>query len=81
MFFDDAMRAADNPGISGITTGITDLDKRPTGCKINSIVIAAPPSMGKTTFAMNLVTAALPHVQHQSWYSAWKCRRLISAGG
>lgn len=63
--FDDAMRAADNPGISGITTGITDLDKKTDGMqKSNSIVIAAPPSMGKTTFAMNLVTAALPHVQY-----------------
>lgn len=63
--FDDSVRASDNPGISGITTGIHDLDEKTDGLqKANSIVIAAPPSMGKTTFAMNLVTAALPHVQY-----------------
>lgn len=63
--FDDSVRASDNPGISGITTGILDLDEKTDGLqKANSIVIAAPPSMGKTTFAMNLVTAALPHVQY-----------------
>lgn len=63
--FDDSVRASDNPGISGITTGIKELDEKTDGLqKANSIVIAAPPSMGKTTFAMNLVTAALPHVKH-----------------
>lgn len=62
--FEDSVRASDNPGISGITTGIKDLDEKTDGLqKANSIVIAAPPSMGKTTFAMNLVVSALPHVQ------------------
>lgn len=63
--FEDSVRASDNPGISGITTGIKDLDEKTDGLqKANSIVIAAPPSMGKTTFAMNLVVSALPHVQY-----------------
>lgn len=62
--FEDSVRASDNPGISGITTGIKELDEKTDGLqKANSIVIAAPPSMGKTTFAMNLVVSALPHVQ------------------
>lgn len=63
--FNDAIRASENPGISGITTGLKDLDEKSDGLqKGNSIVVAAPPSMGKTAFAMSLVLAALPHVKH-----------------
>ena len=63
--FNDAIRASDNPGISGITTGLSELDEKSDGLqKGNSIVVAAPPSMGKTAFAMSLVLAALPHVKH-----------------
>lgn len=63
--FDDAERASANPGISGITTGLKDLDDKSDGLQRgNSIVIAAPPSMGKTAFAMSLVLSALPVVTH-----------------
>ena len=63
--FNDAIRASENPGISGITTGLKDLDEKSDGLqKGNSIVVAAPPSMGKTAFAMSLVLSALPHVKH-----------------
>jgi replicative DNA helicase len=63
--FNDAIRASENPGISGITTGLSELDEKSDGLqKGNSIVVAAPPSMGKTAFAMSLVLAALPHVKH-----------------
>lgn len=63
--FDDMDRAAANPGISGISTGIQKLDDMTDGLqKSTSIVIAAPPSMGKTTFAMNLVVQALKQVRY-----------------
>lgn len=63
--FQDAERASLNPGISGITTGLKELDEKSDGLqKGSSIVIAAPPSMGKTAFAMSLVLAALPRVKH-----------------
>ncbi|BGI50898.1 MAG: replicative DNA helicase [Arsenophonus endosymbiont of Ceratovacuna japonica] len=42
-------------GITGISTGYKDLDKKTLGLQNSDlIIIAARPSMGKTTFAMNL---------------------------
>lgn len=44
-----------NNGVTGVTTGFTDLDKKTAGMQPSDLVIvAARPSMGKTTFAMNL---------------------------
>ncbi|MGI9283398.1 MAG: replicative DNA helicase [Endozoicomonas sp.] len=46
--------------ITGITTGFNDLDEMTSGLQSSDMVIvAARPSMGKTTFAMNLVENAL----------------------
>ena len=46
--------------ITGITTGFTDLDNMTSGMQSSDmIIVAARPSMGKTTFAMNLVENAL----------------------
>ncbi|CAL4325488.1 Replicative DNA helicase [Buchnera aphidicola (Eriosoma grossulariae)] len=47
----------DNPhnGITGINTGYHDLNKKTSGLQQSDlIIIAARPSMGKTTFAMNI---------------------------
>ncbi len=45
--------------ITGVTTGFSKLDERTSGLNAGDLVIvAARPSMGKTTFAMNLVEAA-----------------------
>ncbi|WP_199610417.1 replicative DNA helicase [Flocculibacter collagenilyticus] len=42
-------------GVTGVSTGYTDLDKMTAGLQSSDLVIvAARPSMGKTTFAMNL---------------------------
>ncbi|MDN3608333.1 replicative DNA helicase [Vibrio ostreicida] len=42
-------------GVTGVTTGFTDLNKKTAGLQGSDLVIvAARPSMGKTTFAMNL---------------------------
>ncbi|SNC58478.1 replicative DNA helicase [Sodalis endosymbiont of Henestaris halophilus] len=42
-------------GITGVSSGYLDLDKKTAGLqKSDLIIIAARPSMGKTTFAMNL---------------------------
>ncbi|MCY4471272.1 MAG: replicative DNA helicase [Kistimonas sp.] len=47
-------------GITGLTTGFTDLDEMTSGLQPSDMVIvAARPSMGKTTFAMNLIENAL----------------------
>lgn len=44
-----------NNGITGISTGYKDLDKKTAGLQNSDlIIVAARPSMGKTTFAMNL---------------------------
>ncbi|NNM52616.1 MAG: replicative DNA helicase [Pseudomonadales bacterium] len=46
--------------LTGLTTGFDDLDERTTGMQRGDlIIIAARPSMGKTTFAMNIVENAL----------------------
>lgn len=42
-------------GVTGVSTGFKDLDKKTAGLQRSDlIIIAARPSMGKTTFAMNL---------------------------
>lgn len=47
-------------GVTGLTTGFADLDDRTSGLQPSDLVIVAGrPSMGKTTFAMNLVENAL----------------------
>jgi len=49
-----------NEALTGLSTGFTDLDKRTSGLQGGSLVIvAARPSMGKTTFAMNLIESAI----------------------
>ena len=46
--------------LTGVTTGFDDLDERTGGLQPSDlIIVAARPSMGKTTFAMNLVENAL----------------------
>ncbi|MCO4758974.1 MAG: replicative DNA helicase [Oceanospirillaceae bacterium] len=46
--------------MTGVTTGFDDLDKKTAGMQPSDlIIVAARPSMGKTTFAMNLVENAL----------------------
>jgi len=50
--------------LTGITTGFDDLDKKTAGLQSSDlIIVAARPSMGKTTFAMNLVENALMATQ------------------
>lgn len=42
-------------GVTGVSTGFVDLNKRTAGLQPSDlIIVAARPSMGKTTFAMNL---------------------------
>ena len=42
-------------GVTGVSSGFADLDKKTTGLQPSDlIIVAARPSMGKTTFAMNL---------------------------
>lgn len=47
-------------GITGLSTGYKDLDKKTSGLqKSDLIIVAGRPSMGKTTFAMNLAEQAV----------------------
>jgi replicative DNA helicase len=46
--------------LTGVTTGFDDLDQKTAGLQPSDlIIVAARPSMGKTTFSMNLVENAL----------------------
>lgn len=55
----------ENNGITGVSTGFVDLDKKTAGLQPSDlIIVAARPSMGKTTFAMNLCeNAALENIE------------------
>jgi len=47
-------------GLTGLTTGFNEVDNRTSGWqKADLVIVAARPSMGKTTYAMNLVENAL----------------------
>lgn len=47
-------------GLSGLTSGFIEIDNRTAGWqKADLVIVAARPSMGKTTYAMNLVENAL----------------------
>jgi replicative DNA helicase len=48
-----------NGGVTGVSSGFSDLDKMTAGFqKSDLIIVAARPSMGKTTFAMNIAENA-----------------------
>ena len=49
--------------ITGVPTGFSDFDEQPAGLqKSDLVIVAGRPSMGKTTFAMNIVeNAAIKH--------------------
>lgn len=52
---EEAAAAYKTEGISGLTTGLTDLDKSISGLHNSDlIIIAGRPGMGKTTLAMNI---------------------------
>ena len=52
--------AGKSEGLTGLSTGFDDLDKETSGLqKGDLIIVAARPSMGKTTFAMNLCENAM----------------------
>lgn len=49
-----------NKEVTGVSTGFADLDKKTSGLQPSDlIIVAARPSMGKTTFAMNLCENAM----------------------
>lgn len=51
--------------LSGLPSGFTDLDKVTNGLhQSDLIIVAARPAMGKTTFALNLIEAALFKTEH-----------------
>jgi replicative DNA helicase len=55
----DALYQRDNP-ITGVSTGFSDLDGLTSGLQASDlIIVAGRPSMGKTSFAMNLAEHAL----------------------
>lgn len=58
----DRLEALNKAGkeITGVSTGFNDLDKKTSGLQRSDlIIVAARPSMGKTTFAMNLCENAM----------------------
>ena len=55
----EALYSSRNP-ITGLSTGFDDLDKKTAGLQPSDlIIVAGRPSMGKTSFAMNIVEHAL----------------------
>ncbi|MCP4985648.1 MAG: replicative DNA helicase [Colwellia sp.] len=57
--------SAPSGGVTGVPSGYADLDKMTAGLqKSDLIIVAARPSMGKTTFAMNLAEHAAMTQDH-----------------
>ena len=55
----DILSQQDNP-LTGVSTGFTDIDEMTAGLQPSDlIIVAGRPSMGKTSFAMNLVEHAV----------------------
>jgi len=55
----DALFSSDSP-LTGLTTGFSDFDEMTSGLQpADLVIVAGRPSMGKTTFAMNLSENAL----------------------
>ncbi|MGR6981063.1 replicative DNA helicase [Testudinibacter sp. P27/CKL/0425] len=53
-------KSKNNNGVTGVTTGFSALDRKTAGLQPSDlIIVAARPSMGKTTFAMNLCENAM----------------------
>ena len=62
--------------ITGVGSGFTDLDSMTSGFQSGDmILIAARPSMGKTTFALNIAEHAALREHRVLLYSHWKCLR------
>ena len=58
-FMDKLEIASRAKGLTGISTGLIDLDKKTGGLQDSDlIIVAARPSMGKTTFALNMANHA-----------------------
>ncbi len=56
----DELYQTPHDGVTGVSSGFVELDKLTAGFQPSDlIIVAARPSMGKTTFAMNLVEAAM----------------------
>ncbi|MCC5854664.1 MAG: replicative DNA helicase [Idiomarina sp.] len=54
-----------NSGVTGVSTGFYNLDQKTAGLQPSDlIIVAARPSMGKTTFAMNLAEHAALNEEH-----------------
>ncbi|EKB4875749.1 replicative DNA helicase [Pseudomonas aeruginosa] len=60
-------RFNNNVTVTGVPTGLKDLDELSGGLqKSDLIIVGARPSMGKTSFALNLIDAALQSDQQKS---------------
>ena len=61
-------------GVTGISTGFTDLDQISSGLQESDlIIVAARPSMGKTTLALNMAQHIAVNIKKVA-FSAWKCQ-------
>ena len=70
------LASASTDGITGISTGFADLDRRTSGLQNSDLIlVAARPSMGKTAFVLNLAQNMFKNGK-TVLISAWKCRRF-----
>jgi len=59
---DEIERRMKEPGLLGLSSGFVDLDRKTSGFQPSDLIlVAGRPSMGKTTFAMNIAEFAVLH--------------------
>ncbi len=60
----DTLFHSDQSGITGLSTGFTDLDQKTSGLQpADMVIVAGRPSMGKTAFSMNIAEHVAIHEQ------------------
>ncbi len=69
------------PGVTGVATGFTDLDKLTTGFQPGEMtILAARPSMGKTALSLNMVLhAAIREKKKVAYFSVEMAKEQIMA--
>lgn len=77
---DQVQEMADNPmDVTGVPTGFADLDRMTSGLQAGDmIVLAARPSMGKTSFAVNIAEHVALNEGLPVAISRWKWARPSS---
>lgn len=77
--FNGIVEVAKNGNVAGVNTGFIDVDRRINGLgKSDLIILAARPSMGKTTFALNMTENVAAHGKRVMFFSLEMSKKQLA---